>query len=433
MFITGIYGFCSEKTRERLQYLLEAKIFMCVAASMISAILLFTIIFCQFLVVPYWLACQQVISILAIFTTLLFIQRMCVLMIGLSKFITIAIDFHMQTYQARIEKSKAAIAILDNLRESISTLSLNDFFNLNPKNLIGGIRKVVMRSRTPSASSISESSKQLPGIKSQKSPVERLKEGNTDGLRDQSAAKVLKSIPQIGGWSRVSLDLLSDTNATQLAKKLFKALLASEYTMGSSPVTIESFRRYFALKEECEAAFQLFDTDGNGTIGQNEMIHAVSTIYRERRHLLKSLGDISDALGVLNKILYIFTAVATFFFSLPILGISLSQILPIISLLLALSFVFGGSASTTFNCIIFLFVSHPFDAGDRVNIDGENYVVEKFNLLNTVLVRSDGRKVFTPNGRIGFKNSCPVNKIHSKYPSIRRSIRNDSLPYRVPN
>jgi mechanosensitive ion channel protein 4/5/6/7/8/9/10 len=77
---------------------------------------------------------------------------------------------------------------------------------------------------------------------------------------------------------------------------------------------------------------------------------------------------------------------------MPILGITLTAILPFTSLLVALSFIFGGSAATTFNCIVFIFANHPYDTGDRVNIDGENLIVDELNLLNTVFVRS-GRTV----------------------------------------
>ena len=66
----------------------------------------------------------------------------------------------------------------------------------------------------------------------------------------------------------------------------------------------------------------------------------------------------------------------TFIFALPIFGIQLSAILPFTSLILALSFVFGGSAKNTFDCLVFLFAQHPFDAGDRVIVNDKTLIVE---------------------------------------------------------
>lgn len=40
------------------------------------------------------------------------------------------------------------------------------------------------------------------------------------------------------------------------------------------------------------------------------------------------------------------------------------------SQILLVVFIFGNSAKTTFEAIIFLFVMHPFDVGDRVEVDG---------------------------------------------------------------
>ena len=44
------------------------------------------------------------------------------------------------------------------------------------------------------------------------------------------------------------------------------------------------------------------------------------------------------------------------------------------SLLLSLSFAIGPSLLVLVNSVVFLFVQHPFDVGDRVTVDGENVV-----------------------------------------------------------
>lgn len=46
---------------------------------------------------------------------------------------------------------------------------------------------------------------------------------------------------------------------------------------------------------------------------------------------------------------------------------------------------------------IFLFVKHPFDVGDRVDIDGQSYVVTSMQLMSTTFRRIDGTYTFIGN------------------------------------
>ena len=43
---------------------------------------------------------------------------------------------------------------------------------------------------------------------------------------------------------------------------------------------------------------------------------------------------------------------------------------------------------------IFLFVKHPYDVGDRVDIDDKAYTVVKMNLMSTSFKRTDGKFVW---------------------------------------
>jgi small-conductance mechanosensitive channel len=47
--------------------------------------------------------------------------------------------------------------------------------------------------------------------------------------------------------------------------------------------------------------------------------------------------------------------------------------------------------------IIFLFVKHPYDVGDRVQINKEFYIVQEINLLSTVFMDSSSAYVQAPN------------------------------------
>jgi hypothetical protein len=63
-----------------------------------------------------------------------------------------------------------------------------------------------------------------------------------------------------------------------------------------------------------------------------------------------------------------------------------------------LSFIFAATSQEILGSCIFLFVKHPFDIGDRVDIAADQLVVEHISLLYTVFKRiSNGKVVQTPN------------------------------------
>lgn len=47
--------------------------------------------------------------------------------------------------------------------------------------------------------------------------------------------------------------------------------------------------------------------------------------------------------------------------------------------------------------IIFLFIKHPYDVGDRVKVDKEIFTVKEIRLLSTIFLASDNALVQAPN------------------------------------
>jgi small-conductance mechanosensitive channel len=61
--------------------------------------------------------------------------------------------------------------------------------------------------------------------------------------------------------------------------------------------------------------------------------------------------------------------------------------------LLSLSFVFAATCQEFLGSCIFLFVKHPFDVGDRVEITSTGMFVERISLLYTVFTRVDTNQI----------------------------------------
>ena len=62
-----------------------------------------------------------------------------------------------------------------------------------------------------------------------------------------------------------------------------------------------------------------------------------------------------------------------------------------------LSWLIGASCQEVLASIIFLFIKHPYDVGDRVDIDKVGYVVKEMRLLSTIFLDSNACLVQAPN------------------------------------
>lgn len=94
-------------------------------------------------------------------------------------------------------------------------------------------------------------------------------------------------------------------------------------------------------------------------------------VYLERRSLVHSLNDAKTAVDELNNLASAIVLVLSIIVWLLVMGFLTTQVLVFISSqLLLVVFVFGNTAKTVFEAIVFVFVMHPFDVGDRCVIDG---------------------------------------------------------------
>ena len=102
-------------------------------------------------------------------------------------------------------------------------------------------------------------------------------------------------------------------------------------------------------------------------------------VFRERRALALSLNYTKTAVNKLHHLLNVLVGVVIVIIWLLILDVPITHFLVFVSSqLLLLTFMFGNTFKTTFEAIIFLFVMHPFDVGDRCEIEGVQVIVKNF-------------------------------------------------------
>ncbi|KAG9206904.1 hypothetical protein G6514_000194 [Epicoccum nigrum] len=151
--------------------------------------------------------------------------------------------------------------------------------------------------------------------------------------------------------------------------------------------------------DEAEECFASLDRDGNGDISLDEMILTVTEIGRQRKAINSSMHDVDAAINALDGLLFTIVFIVCIFVFVAFLSPEFKGTLTTsATALLSLSFVFATTAQEILGSCIFLFVKHPFDISDRVDITSEQLTVEHIALLYTVFKRvANGKTVQIPN------------------------------------
>ncbi|KFK35724.1 hypothetical protein AALP_AA4G028700 [Arabis alpina] len=252
------------------------------------------------------------------------------------------------------------------------------------------------------------------------------KEGENDGIRidhlqrmnnkNVSAWKMKRLMNVIRKGTLSTLDeqiqdttTQEDDKATQIRSE-FEAKLAARKIFqnvaepGSRYIYMEDFMRFLS-EDESERAMSLFEgASESHKISKSCLKNWVVNAFRERRALALTLNDTKTAVNRLHRIVDVIVSIVIIIIWLLILEIATTKFLLVISSqLLLVVFVFGNSCKTIFEAVIFVFVMHPFDVGDRCEIDGVQMVVEEMNILTTVFLRFDNQKIVYPNSLLGTK------------------------------
>ncbi|KAK4892423.1 hypothetical protein LTR27_009079 [Elasticomyces elasticus] len=148
--------------------------------------------------------------------------------------------------------------------------------------------------------------------------------------------------------------------------------------------------------DAAEEIFHALDRDANGDVSLEEMEMLVVNVGHERHNRAASMQDISQAIGVLDSLLSVLVLVAVAFiyatFFSPAFAAKTTQLWTTFT---GLAFAIGGTVTEFLRlviCCIYLFVKHPYDVGDRVDINAVELVVERISLMYSVFRRVDNDK-----------------------------------------
>ncbi|KAI3730313.1 hypothetical protein L1987_61482 [Smallanthus sonchifolius] len=209
-----------------------------------------------------------------------------------------------------------------------------------------------------------------------------------------------------GDEDEASTQITSEKQAKIAAKKIF----CNVAKPGSKHIYIEDLMR-FLINDEALKTIRLFDgANESKGISKRELKNWVVNAFCERRALALSLNDTKTAVDNLHQMLTVFVGIIIIVIWLLILKLATSHFLILLcSQLLLIAFVFGNACKTTFEAIIFLFIVHPFDVGDRCEINGVQMIVEEMNILSTIFLRYDNQKITYPNNVL---STLPIANYH---------------------
>ncbi|KAG7136846.1 Mechanosensitive ion channel protein Msy1 like [Verticillium longisporum] len=194
----------------------------------------------------------------------------------------------------------------------------------------------------------------------------------------------------------IVIEALEKTKSSEaLARRIWMAFVCE----GNDSLYLEDVQEVLgpSYKDEAEEAFNAIDGDMNGDISLEEMTRSIVEVSKERKAITEGMKDIGQALRVFDKVLmFVVLLIVIFIFLAWFQSSFLTTVATAGTALLSLSFVFAVTTQEFLGSCIFLFVKHPYDVGDRVDIQGSEklqLVVDKISLLYTVFTRIDKMQV----------------------------------------
>uniref|UniRef100_A0A0D3GDZ5 Mechanosensitive ion channel protein n=2 Tax=Oryza TaxID=4527 RepID=A0A0D3GDZ5_9ORYZ len=237
--------------------------------------------------------------------------------------------------------------------------------------------------------------------------------------RLSTISNTIESFDDVDGMEQKDKEINNEWEAKAAASAIFKNVARPGY----KHIEEVDLLRFFN-KEEVDLVLQRFEgAFETRKIKKSALKNWVVKAYLDRKSLAHSLNDTKTAVMQLHNLIRVLVIIIIIIITLLLMGIATTKILLVISSqLLVVVFIFGNACKTVFEALIFVFIMHPFDVGDRCVIDGIQMVVEEMNILTTIFLKNDNEKVYYPNSVLSTKAISNFYRSPNMYDTINFAI-----------
>lgn len=168
-------------------------------------------------------------------------------------------------------------------------------------------------------------------------------------------------------------------------------------------ITFNDFCEMFPSPQAAIQAFLYFDTLNSKKLNKKCIRDTLGMFYYDRKNLQTSFDSLNNFIEVLDNLAVIVIIIPLFILYLIVMGFPIKQLVAFsLSSALILNFFVSSVAKDFFLNASFI-ITHPFDIGDNVIIDGKDYTIYRTSLYKTEVLGIDG-------GKISFLNKILWNK-----------------------
>ncbi|KAI9837667.1 MAG: hypothetical protein M1838_004762 [Thelocarpon superellum] len=193
--------------------------------------------------------------------------------------------------------------------------------------------------------------------------------------------------------------LESQASSEALARRLWASLVRE----GQNTLVLDDFLRTFGSDrgKDADRCFRTFDENRNGDLLQDEMVMAVAEVGRMRRANIQGLDDMDYAMRSFDYMLQTVVALVVMLWVVIEYAPIAKNVIDVFQYaVVGVSFAMGRTVHEFVACSMYIFLKHPYDVGDRVELWNLHtnslipLVVQRVSLLYTVFKRVDNYKLF---------------------------------------
>ena len=189
-------------------------------------------------------------------------------------------------------------------------------------------------------------------------------------------------------------DILTDEQIGALSERIYHGLLEP----GSKSLSLADFQAVLSDRPETLVLFEYLDSNQNNDLTLDELKEAIQEAYSEKFSLVCQLKANEKVVRNLDYLFMFCVCIVLSLILLPSINFDLFTLVALISgSLTILRASFSDIFGQIVQALIFVLVTHPFDIGDRIGIDGKHYIVSELGLWTTKLTSTTGRVVYVTN------------------------------------